>query len=312
MIPYDDKGRRIEAEYFVIPDGHHLALILSSSSGAAQGRPARNPDYIQGLTLLLTRLQSLDATLLDSFVDSRHTQRLSLSESDRRLVAVPIPLAGEDIQKLRLRLTSAQGPIAQPPGTVKKGNNSKRIRLRVEVPGFTSANASRLEAALATALHSNEDSGKAMAGSPAEAIQDSPRHHHFMQDAKIRQAVERHAVERATQHFESLGYTVRDVGAQRSYDLHITKGSKELRVEVKGSTTSPGSVELTANEVANADGICTILVVVDKINLAYEDSQPLPRDGRLRVWWNWQPAADNLSATRYRYTLPAEMPTHSE
>ncbi|MEU8193198.1 hypothetical protein AB0C10_05385 [Microbispora amethystogenes] len=132
-MPREDDGRLVEAEYSVIQDGALLALLLSSQSGATAGRTARNPDYIRGLTLLLTRLQSLGATLHDALVDSRNTRVLGLPEAERRLMNEPVHLVGQDISALRLHLTSAQGPIGQAPGSTKKGNNSKRIRLRLEV-----------------------------------------------------------------------------------------------------------------------------------------------------------------------------------
>ena len=50
---------------------------------------------------------------------------------------------------MRLRLTSAQARIDQAPGAAKGGNSSKRIRLRLQVPGFPPDAAGRLEATLA-------------------------------------------------------------------------------------------------------------------------------------------------------------------
>ena len=50
---------------------------------------------------------------------------------------------------MRLRLTSAQARIGQAPGASKGGNSSKRIRLRLQVPGFPPDAAGRLEVTLA-------------------------------------------------------------------------------------------------------------------------------------------------------------------
>ncbi|MEU8193199.1 DUF3883 domain-containing protein [Microbispora amethystogenes] len=142
-------------------------------------------------------------------------------------------------------------------------------------------------------------------------IRDTPRHPRFLQDAKLRRVIERHAVSRATRYLESLGYTVTDVGDRCSYDLHICRGSETLRVEVKGSTVDVDSVELTVNEVDNADGVSSILIVVDGISLSFEDGLHTPDGGRLRAWWSWRPAAEDLSATRYRYRLSGA-PTYAE
>src|SRR5207247_7015422 len=42
----------------------------------------------------------------------------------------------EDIEALRLTITSSKGRIGLPPGAQKLGNNRKRIRLQLDVPGY--------------------------------------------------------------------------------------------------------------------------------------------------------------------------------
>jgi hypothetical protein len=150
MFASDDNGQVLDAEYFVEREKDQLALILSSASGPAGSRPARNTAYRPALALLLSRLRDLDTVILDALVDSGATQRHGLEEAQRRLISAPIRLADEtDIEALRLRLTSAQARIGQAPGASKGGNSSKRIRLRLAVPGFPPDAADRLEATLA-------------------------------------------------------------------------------------------------------------------------------------------------------------------
>ena len=145
----DDHGRVMDAEYLVEADGGHLALIMESRSGSSSSRAPRNPDYNRALTILLTRLGKLNAVLVDALVDSRHTQDLGLPEADRRLIQAPIQLALEpDLDALRRRLGTAQAKIAQAPDATKGGNATKRIRLRVSVPGFQPGDAGRLARAL--------------------------------------------------------------------------------------------------------------------------------------------------------------------
>jgi Protein NO VEIN, C-terminal len=145
----DDHGRVMDAEYLVEADGGYLALIMESSSGSSSGRAPRNPDYNRALTVLLARLGKLDAVLVDALVDSRHTQDLGLPEAERRLIHAPIQLAAEpDPDALRRRLEAAQAKIAQAPDATKGGNATKRIRLRVSVPGFQQGDATRLAQAL--------------------------------------------------------------------------------------------------------------------------------------------------------------------
>ena len=150
MLATDDSGQTLDAEYVVEREDHQLALILSSSSGPAGTRPARNTAYRPALALLLARLRDLGAVIEDALVDSLSTQRHGTPESQRQLISSPIRLADEpDIEAVRLRLTSAQARIDQAPGAAKGGNSSKRIRLRLQVPGFPPDAAGRLEATLA-------------------------------------------------------------------------------------------------------------------------------------------------------------------
>jgi HNH endonuclease len=151
MLASDDNGQVLDAEYFVERDADQLALIMESASGPAGSRPARNTAYRPALAVLLTRLRELDAVIQDAFVDSRSTQRRGIGEAQRRLIASPIRLADEaDIEAVRLRLTSAQARIGQAPSASKGGNSSKRIRLRIDVPGFLADDADRLAVTLAT------------------------------------------------------------------------------------------------------------------------------------------------------------------
>jgi Protein NO VEIN, C-terminal len=141
----DDHGRAMDAEYLVEADGGYLALIVESRSGMSGRRAPRNPDYNRALTILLARLGTLNAVLVDALVDSRHTQELGLPEADRRLIQAPIRLAFQaDADALRRRLGTAQAKIAQTPDATKGGNSTKRIRLRVNVPGFQPGDAGRL------------------------------------------------------------------------------------------------------------------------------------------------------------------------
>jgi hypothetical protein len=116
-------------------------------------RAARNPDYNRALTVLLTRLAMLDAVLVDALVDSRYTQQLGVPETDRRIIGSPIRLALEpDVEALRLRMGAAQARTAQAPGATKGGNTTKRIRLRVDVPGYGPGDAARLDQVLAAPI----------------------------------------------------------------------------------------------------------------------------------------------------------------
>jgi 5-methylcytosine-specific restriction enzyme A len=145
----DDDGRVLDAEYSVETDGSHFALILASAGGGTGSRPPRNPDYGTVLTTLLSRLRDLEAVLVDAVVDSAETRRYGIPESERRLIDIPVQLAGEaDMEALRLRLTAGQARINQAPGA-RGGNTRKRVCLRLDVPGYGPRDSGRLAARLA-------------------------------------------------------------------------------------------------------------------------------------------------------------------
>ncbi|MEV5898307.1 protein NO VEIN domain-containing protein [Nonomuraea fuscirosea] len=93
--------------------------------------------------MLLKRLQDRGAVLVDGLVDSRVTSLLP--ESERRLFTDPIKLKDViDVAALRRQLCTAQSSIGQAPRATKGGNGTKRIRLRLLVPGYELADAARL------------------------------------------------------------------------------------------------------------------------------------------------------------------------
>jgi hypothetical protein len=149
----------MDAEFSVEADGDRLALVMESRSGTSGRRAARNPDYNRALAVLLARLGRLNAVLVDALVDSRRTQDLGVAEADRRLIRTPIRLALEpDTDALRRRLGTAQAKIAQAPNATKGGNSTKRIRLRLDVPGFRTGEAARLAQTLAVPSLQRADS----------------------------------------------------------------------------------------------------------------------------------------------------------
>lgn len=129
----------------------------------------------------------------------------------------------------------------------------------------------------------------------------------YISDAQVRRAVEMQAVAQATAHYKSRGYRVKDVGASRPYDLHLTRfGDEERHVEVKGSTGAANEVELTIGEVEHAhDFQPTDLFVVGGIEWERTEEGVSTRAGDARLIENWTPSSDSLRAVRFRHTVPA-------
>jgi hypothetical protein len=148
----DDDGMPMNADYHGEPDEPYIALILESRSGRPGAQPDRNEAYDQVLDILLARLGMLDARLMDALVDSRHTQRLGIPEAERRLIESPIPLAlVADVGALRRDMGRKQERIARVSEVFKGGDRHKRIRLRVDVPGYQPEDTARLADRLAEA-----------------------------------------------------------------------------------------------------------------------------------------------------------------
>ena len=133
----------------------------------------------------------------------------------------------------------------------------------------------------------------------------------WQQDPKARRAVELQAIKQAKEHFEAVDLRV--VVKGKPYDLLITNEDSDdiVHVEVKGSSDAVTAVELTKNEVkdANAPEWESVLVVVDQIPLDFtskgvEPDLPATKPGRLRLWRSWSPEPERLVATKYLYTVP--------
>jgi Domain of unknown function (DUF3883) len=125
----------------------------------------------------------------------------------------------------------------------------------------------------------------------------------YQNDPRVRAAVERHAVTRAIDHYESQGFTVKDVGSFESFDLRMTRGTETRHVEVKGSTGPALTVELTAGEVKNATRHQpTDLYVVRGIVWWREPDGSVATDGgNAQVFSDWTPAPGDLVPTSYQY-----------
>ncbi len=123
-------------------------------------------------------------------------------------------------------------------------------------------------------------------------------------DPAKRIAVEQHAVELARQHYGKQGWEIEELG--KPFDLRLTKPGSERRVEVKGTTGSPTSVELTANEVRHAREFPTMdLFVVSDITVTGTSPQFATSGGTITLLTDWHPEDTDLRATKFEYRLPS-------
>jgi hypothetical protein len=131
----------------------------------------------------------------------------------------------------------------------------------------------------------------------------------FVRSTPVRLAVERRAMEVAAGLLEADGWTVEDVSARRSYDLHCTRGRERCFVEVKGTSGPGAEIHITAGEVtfANLHRDQMMLIVVAGIGVEASSDDPIAVGGTPHVFSSWAPEPGDLSPISYfcRIELPA-------
>lgn len=161
-------------------------------------------------------------------------------------------------------------------------------------------------------IHSSAERGVDGKGSDTSSTARSDRRQAveagYVSDPKVRRAIEMQAVRQAIQHYESLGYECKDVGASRPFDL-LLFGSGDLaserHVEVKGSTGQANAVELTHGEVNHAREFQpTDLFVVSGITWLRQGSDVVTCPGHARVFSEWAPRDEDLLPIRFRHAVP--------
>ena len=129
----------------------------------------------------------------------------------------------------------------------------------------------------------------------------------YVSDPVLRKAIELQAMAQADQLLVSLGYSTTDVSSNNPYDIRAVKGDETLAVEVKGSSGTATTVDLTIGEVkvARDPAMGSMLVVVDEIPVDVVDGQVTTRPGRVRYWTDWNPDDPNgrLLPIRFKYLL---------
>jgi hypothetical protein len=123
----------------------------------------------------------------------------------------------------------------------------------------------------------------------------------FARTPQERRALENHAMAVAKKYFRHEGFDVEDVSARRSYDLLCRRGTRELHVEVKGTTTDGDAIVLTNNEVkhaCNPHNSC-VLFVLHSIHLKEQKAT----GGKQFVLDPWRLRQAYLTPVSYTYRL---------
>ncbi|HUI14057.1 MAG TPA: DUF3578 domain-containing protein [Xanthobacteraceae bacterium] len=127
-----------------------------------------------------------------------------------------------------------------------------------------------------------------------------------------RQAVEMHAMRLAKAHLQSLQWRVRDVSSTRPYDFECTRGSEEMIVEVKGTTSIGEKIVMTRNEVAahRSHHPHNALIIVHSIDLQrLLPENPKADGGILLMLSPWEIVESQLRPLAFEYTFEPSSPT---
>jgi hypothetical protein len=127
----------------------------------------------------------------------------------------------------------------------------------------------------------------------------------YQLDQKVKVAVEAHAMNIATEYF-AVAWEVEDVHGSQSYDLVCTKGGREKRIEVKGTTTDGSEILLTPNEVKHARTYrdVALFVLADVVVEREPDGSVVAGGGTPIVHDPWDISAGKLKPVGYRFELP--------
>lgn len=153
LQPRSDGGRLIDAAFYIESVlGQPISVLFESAGGAGPDGRRRNPDYVEGIDVVLARLRELGATVLDAYVDSGRTRDLPIP--DRRLssdeVTFPIELRQCDLAGLRRQLLRKMGKVGREPTATGGGNARKAMRLLLS--GIEHLDPSQVSAALSGQL----------------------------------------------------------------------------------------------------------------------------------------------------------------
>jgi hypothetical protein len=117
-----------------------------------------------------------------------------------------------------------------------------------------------------------------------------------------RKAVEIRAMEVVGAHLKSLGYKVKDTSSNKPFDYLAQKDGQEIKVEVKGTTSSnPDAVLMTANEVAlhTDEKGNTALGIVSNISFDSRGANPKCSGGDIEFMLPWDISEWDLVPTSY-------------
>ncbi len=129
--PRTESGQALNATFVVQAIlGRPVSIKFESAGGARDTAAIRNPDYVAGIDVVMQRLHTLGATVLDAFVDSGKVQHFPIP--DRRLDpgdghAFPLPLTRvDDLENMRRALLRSMALVGRASSARAGGGNSRK------------------------------------------------------------------------------------------------------------------------------------------------------------------------------------------
>jgi hypothetical protein len=126
--------------------------------------------------------------------------------------------------------------------------------------------------------------------------------------AEARKAIESYAMDLALCHYRRLWREVSDVSAFKPFDILCRDSERELRVEVKGTTSSGISVLLTRNEVLHAQANSGRVALFVASNIVASASAEIS-GGSIHIFEPWNIQDDGLDPIAYQCWLKGRRTT---
>lgn len=143
-----DDGTVLGASFSVEAVNGRTSIVYAAGGGTRNIPGATNPDYRDGLELVISRLRAASCVIVDAFLESDTVR--ALPEEKRRLHAKGLnyPIAIDDPRRVRAAITSAAAQTGRRPGAKGQGNPRKRLRIVVAHTDGTALDPRRLGAIL--------------------------------------------------------------------------------------------------------------------------------------------------------------------
>ena len=133
----DDDGSVIDATFSVSSaDISQMSIVFESSGGRAGGPNPRNLQYREGLTLLLKRLQAINAVVTEIRVETERTRELPAEEQRIAIAGRPFPVylasLGDNLDEFRKEISRHARKVGQSAERASEsGGSSRRLRITI-------------------------------------------------------------------------------------------------------------------------------------------------------------------------------------